>query len=202
VVYPGWIGPASGRRLREDGAARLPQAAVRAIPARLPLLCLLFRRPWLTMERARQAAASPRRTGSRGRVGRLAAGVPERYADRPRPHSCFCRVACRDLASARWRRLHLACRCGRVAGAPRCHYEVAHERASRASRVGRLLCHREAVTRRRPIRPGRSAASTRLRKSLAAAGLPARTTAFKAIRLAEGPAGSEHRRSATTTRDP
>jgi hypothetical protein len=44
------------------------------MPARLLLLCLLFRSSWLTVEggrgRRRHGAASPGRTGSRGRVGR------------------------------------------------------------------------------------------------------------------------------------
>ena len=44
------------------------------MPARLLLLCLLFRSSWLTVEggrgRRRHSAASPGRTGSRGRVGR------------------------------------------------------------------------------------------------------------------------------------
>ena len=43
------------------------------MPARLLLLCLLFRSSWLTVEggrgRRRHSAASPGRTGSRGRVG-------------------------------------------------------------------------------------------------------------------------------------
>jgi hypothetical protein len=52
-----------------------PEAAVWAVPARLLLLCLLLRSSWLTVEgdrqgRRRQSAASPGRTGSRGRVGR------------------------------------------------------------------------------------------------------------------------------------
>jgi hypothetical protein len=51
-----------------------PKAAVRAMSARLLLLCLLFRSSWLTVEggrgRRRHSAASPGRTGSRGRVGR------------------------------------------------------------------------------------------------------------------------------------
>ena len=47
-----------------------PKAAVRAMSAMLLLLCLLFRSSWLTAEGGRQAAASPGRAGSRGRVGR------------------------------------------------------------------------------------------------------------------------------------
>ena len=51
-----------------------PKAAVRAMPARLLLVCLLFRSSWLTVEggrgRRRHSAASPRPTGSRRRVGR------------------------------------------------------------------------------------------------------------------------------------
>jgi len=50
-----------------------PKAAVRAMPARLLLLCVLLRSSWLTAEggrdRRRHSAASPGRTGSRGRVG-------------------------------------------------------------------------------------------------------------------------------------
>jgi hypothetical protein len=51
-----------------------PKAAVRAMPSRLLLLCVLFRSSWLAVEggrgRRRQSAASPGRTGRRGRVGR------------------------------------------------------------------------------------------------------------------------------------
>jgi len=50
-----------------------PKAAVRAMPARLLPLCLLFRSLRLTVEggrgRRRHSAASPGRAGSRGRVG-------------------------------------------------------------------------------------------------------------------------------------
>jgi hypothetical protein len=59
-------------RARRDRVC--PKAAVRAMPARLLLLCVLFRSSWLTVEggrgRRRHSAASPGRTGSRGRVGR------------------------------------------------------------------------------------------------------------------------------------
>ena len=61
-------------------AAFCPKAAVRAMqsgaspPARLLLLCVLFRSSWLAVEggrgRRRHSAASPGRTGGRGRVGR------------------------------------------------------------------------------------------------------------------------------------
>ena len=51
-----------------------PKSAVRAVPPTLLLLCLLLRGSWLTVEgsrgRRRHSAASPGRTGSRGRVGR------------------------------------------------------------------------------------------------------------------------------------
>ena len=51
-----------------------PEAAVRAVPARLLLSCLLFRRSWLAVEgepsrRRRRSAASPVRTGSRRCAG-------------------------------------------------------------------------------------------------------------------------------------
>jgi hypothetical protein len=64
------------RRHRRQGGdyCSCPKAAVRVTPARLLLLCLLFRSSWLTVEggrgRRRHSAASPGRTGSRGRVGR------------------------------------------------------------------------------------------------------------------------------------
>jgi hypothetical protein len=68
----------SGRAKRSSAAALwgdciCPKAAVRAMPARLLLLCLLFRSTWLTVEAGRHvaagAAASPGRTGSLGRIG-------------------------------------------------------------------------------------------------------------------------------------
>ena len=60
----------SHQRRRRSRDPVCPKAAVRAMSAMLLLLCLLFRSSWLTVEGGRQAAASPGRTGSRGRVGR------------------------------------------------------------------------------------------------------------------------------------
>jgi hypothetical protein len=61
-----------GRRHQRGSYCR--EAAVRAMPVRLLLSCLLLRSSWLTVEgdrhsRRRRSAASPGRTGIRGRVG-------------------------------------------------------------------------------------------------------------------------------------
>jgi hypothetical protein len=62
-----------GHVVGRHGGCVCPEAAVRAVPARLLLLCLLLGSSWLTVDggcgRRRQSAASPGRTGSRGRVG-------------------------------------------------------------------------------------------------------------------------------------
>jgi len=54
------------------GPSKCPEAAVRAVPARLLLLCLLFRSSWLTVEGDRDfgAAGVPPRPGSRCGAGR------------------------------------------------------------------------------------------------------------------------------------
>jgi hypothetical protein len=69
-----------------------PDAAARAVPARLLLLCLLLRSSWLTVERGRQiGAAGVHRRGGRAAVAAVAAvavGVPlqQRQGSRLRSH--------------------------------------------------------------------------------------------------------------------
>ena len=64
----------------ELAAGLVPRAAVRAMPARLLLLCLLFRSSWLTVEdgrsRRRHSAASPGRTAAVAVSVGVAGGVP------------------------------------------------------------------------------------------------------------------------------
>ena len=73
-----------------------PVAAVRAMPARLLLLCLLFRGPWPTVEGDRHVGAAGvlHRRGGRAavavRVG-VAAGVPERNRYSARSGLLLCR---------------------------------------------------------------------------------------------------------------
>jgi hypothetical protein len=84
------------RRPRRSRDSSCPEAAVRAVPARLLLSCLLFRSSWLTMEGDRHfgAAAVLRRRGGRAavavRVG-VAGRVPERKGYSARSGLLLCR---------------------------------------------------------------------------------------------------------------
>ena len=91
------FGDAGAARTSRPRDSICPNPAVRAVPARLLLLCLLLGSSWLTVDggcgRRRQSAASPGRTGSRGRVGRRGWWRSEAVISRrlnPRSMACFC----------------------------------------------------------------------------------------------------------------
>jgi len=113
-----------------------PKAAVRAMSARLLLLCLLFRSSWLTVTggrgRRRHSAASPGRTGSRGRVGRRGWWRSEARAS-VRELGSIETSALRESRSSAPARVARACR------------PTQQPRPAVAAAVPDRLCHRDFV---------------------------------------------------------